>query len=84
MSVIQHFIKRGIAPGIEQGAKRIAIENILLFLNDRFETNAAPMLKSTLEEINELERLKALVRESARAESLGTFIDSLVKNGDAT
>ena len=79
-SVIQHFIERGI----EQGAKRMAIENILLFLNDRFETNAAPMLQSTLEEINDLERLKALVGESARAESLGTFIDSLVKNGDAT
>ena len=62
----------------------MAIENILLFLNDRFETNATPMLKSTLEEINDLERLKTLVREAARAESLGTFIDSLVQNGDAT
>ena len=79
-SVIQHFIKQGF----KQGAKRMAIENILLFLNDRFQTNTTPMLKSTLEEINDLERLKALVRESARAESLGTFIDSLVKNGDAT
>ena len=66
-------IEQGKEIGIEQGAKETTIESILLFLDTRFEANTAETLKPTLEAIDDLQRLKHLLREAMRTQSLEAF-----------
>ena len=82
-SVYQHIIEKGRAEGLEQGAKESTIESILLFLDTRFGANTAQTLKSPLEAIDDLRRLKQLLREAAETQSLEAFISSVVTNGDS-
>ena len=67
---------------IEQGAKETTIESILLFLDTRFEANTAETLKPTLEAIEDLQRLKRLLREATRTQSLEAFTRTLTNNGN--
>ena len=71
-----------IEQGIEQGAKDTAIESILLFLDTRFEANTAETLKPTLEAIEDLQRLKHLLREATQTQSLEAFTRTLTNNGN--
>ena len=89
-SVYQHLVEtaaeeryqQGIEQGIEQGAKETTIESILLFLDTRFEANTAETLKPTLEAIEDLQRLKHLLREAMRTQSLEVFTRTLTNNGN--
>ena len=72
----------GIEQGIEQGAKATTIESILLFLDTRFQANTAETLKSPLEAIDDLQRLKHLLREATQAKTLDAFITNLRTNGN--
>ena len=71
------LIEQGKEIGIEQGAKDTTIESILLFLDTRFEANTAEILKPTLEAIEDLQRLKHLLREAMRTQSLEAFTRTL-------
>ena len=78
------LIERGIEQGIEQGVKETTIESILLFLDTRFQANTAQTLKPTLETIDDLQRLKQLLRDATQAQTLDAFIANLKTNGNAT
>ena len=73
-----------IEQGIEQGVKETTIESILLFLDTRFQANTAQTLKPTLEAIDDLQRLKHLLRDATQAQTLDAFIANLKTNGNAT
>ena len=80
---IEQGIERGIEQGIEQGTKETTIESILLCLDTRFQVNTAQTLKPALEAIDDLPRLKQLLREAIQTQSLDTFITTLETNGAA-
>ena len=73
----ESLIEQGKEIGIEQGAKETTIESILLFLDTRFEANTTETLKPTLEAIDDLQRLKHLLREAIRTQSLEAFTRTL-------
>ena len=79
--LIQQGIEQGKVEGIEQGAKETTIESILLFLDSRFQANTAQTLKPTLEAIDDLPRLKQLLREATQTQTLDAFITALKTNG---
>ena len=80
-TVYQLIIERGIEQGIEQGrqigAKEFAINQILDTLNNRFNMNTAATLTSSLEEIDNLEDFKELIREASVTEHLEDFVHVL-------
>ena len=67
-------VEQGLEQGLERGAKESTIENILMFLEDRLENVATEVLKPALEAIDDLPRLRSLLREAAETESLEAFI----------
>ena len=77
-SVYQHITEKaraeGLVQGLERGAKESTIENILMFLDDRLENVNTEVLKAALEAIDDLQRLRFLLREAAKTESLEAFI----------
>lgn len=69
---------------IEKGERKSTIESILELLNIRFHVNTEGILKSTIEGIEDLQRLRQLRREAAQAQSLESFIRTLeADNGSA-
>ena len=88
-SVIQHFlqqgieqgvqqgieqgVQQGIEQGIERGTRASLIEGILENLEVRFHAPHLETLASTLADIDDVERLKALRRESLQTPSLLAF-----------
>ena len=84
-SVYQHITEKaraeGLVQGLERGAKENTIENILMFLDDRLENVNTEVLKPALEAIDDLQRLRYLLREAAKTESLEAFIIHLA-NGN--
>lgn len=72
-SIYQMIIERGI----EQGAKRNAIENILDLLDRRFGASNAPDLSQQLETIDDLQQLKALFHEAIDVAHLENFMQVL-------
>ena len=65
-----------IAKGVQLGTKANAIENILQVLEIRFQATESS-IQSALEAIDDLQRLKALLREAVETETLTAFIDKL-------
>ena len=65
-----------IAKGVQLGTKANAIENILQVLEIRFQATESS-IQSALEAIDDLQRLKALLREAVETETLTSFIDKL-------
>ena len=63
--------------GIEKGAKENAIDSILLVLDTRFQSDDVQTLQSTLESINDIQRLKRLLRLAANTQTLDTFINAI-------
>ena len=94
-SVYQMIIERGMEQGMEQGieqgieqgkqlgAKESTIENILDLLDQRFQMSTAPVLKPSLETIDNLQQLRQLFHEALEVEHLENFIRSVqtVQNG---
>ena len=84
-SVYQMIIERGMEQGIEQGieqgkqlgAKESTIENILDLLDQRFQMSTAPVLKPSLETIDDLQQLRQLFHEALEVEHLENFIRTL-------
>jgi len=76
-SVIQHFTQQGIQQGIQQGVREGTIDAILDVLEEQFQSEDIQTLKPVLEKIEELQNLKQLLREAARANSLDAFKQTL-------
>ncbi len=72
-TVIQHFIQQGITQGISQGVREGTIEAILEVLEVHFEYAHVQTLKPILDTIEDIQQLKYLLREAARANSLDEF-----------
>lgn len=71
---IEQGKKEGIEQGIEKGAKEIAIEIILLVLDTRFQADTAEILRPGLESIDDIPRLKLLLRMAMEVQNLEDFI----------
>ena len=65
-----------IAKGVQLGTKATVIEDILQILEIRFQATESS-IKSALEAIDDLQRLKALHREAVETPTLAAFIDKL-------
>ncbi len=72
-SVIQHYTQQGIQQGVREGT----IDSILDVLEEQFQSEDIQTLKPVLENIEELQYLKQLLREAARANSLEEFKQTL-------
>ena len=66
-----------IEQGIERGARQMSIENTLTILAERFPGADVPAVKSRLEAIGDLNRLKQLTRNALSAESFHAFREAL-------
>ena len=80
-SVIQHFLQKGIEQGIEQGIERgtreSIVEGILENLEVRFNARNLQAVASTLEYVDDLQRLRQLRREALQTPSLEAFWQTL-------
>ena len=76
-SVIQHFLQKGIEQGIEQGTREILIEGILENLEVRFNALNLRAVASTLEYVDDVQRLRQLRREALQTPSLEAFWQTL-------
>jgi len=72
-SMAEHYIEQGIEQGIERGARETTIENTLAILTARFPHANVNTLKSALEAITDLDRLKQLLLDASLVSSLRAF-----------
>ncbi len=75
-------MKEGMEQGMEQGEKKGTIQSIMALLEMQFQPDAVHVLKPTLENINDLQRLGELLLTASRVDSLETFMQILA-NGNA-
>ena len=66
-------MQRGIAQGIERGARETTIENMLAVLEARFPTANINAIQSYLAAITDLNRLKQLNLEASLVPDFETF-----------
>ena len=76
-SMAEHYLQQGIEQGIEQGERRMSIESTLNVLTERFPNVEVNVLKSRLEAIGDLNRLKQLNLNAAIAKSFDAFQEAL-------
>ena len=85
-SVIQHFtelgIEQGIEQGIERGERKGILGSLLDVLESRFQTSEVHALKPTLENIEEIQHLRELLREAVQVPTLDEFKRILASNGN--
>ncbi len=67
----------GFERAFERGQRIGIINSILTLLSDQFQPEAVQALKPRLETIEDLERLKALLRAAPRAQSLEAFAQDM-------
>ena len=72
-SFAQYIKQLGIEQGIEQGERRSTIEAILDVLEIRFDLSEAHPLSSRIAAIDDLQRLKQLLRAAIQVSSLEAF-----------
>jgi len=72
-STYQYIIEQGI----ERGARKNALESLFDVLDVRFDASAVQAVKPTLERIDDLQRLKQLLRAALQAKSLESFRHTL-------
>ena len=72
--------ERGLERGLERGRRTGTIDAILTLLSDQFQSEAVQALKPRLEAIENLERLKALLRAAHQAQSLEAFTQDMQKS----
>ncbi|MCG9134278.1 serine protease [Candidatus Poribacteria bacterium] len=72
--VTNYHVIEGAAKGTAKLVGKYIIENILMFLDDRLENVNIEVLKPALEAIDDLQRLRSLLRKAAKTESLEAFI----------
>ena len=73
----QEYVQQAEERGLERGRKTGTIDSILTLLSDQFQLEAVQALKPRLETIEDLERLKELLRAAPRAQSLEAFMQNL-------
>ena len=76
-SVIQHFTELGI----EQGERKGILGSLLDVLESRFQTSEVHALKPALENIEEIQYLRELLREAVQVSTLDEFKRILASNG---
>ena len=67
----------GFVIGFVRGERKGTINSILTLLSDQFQPEAVQALKPQLETIEDLERLKELLRAVPRTQSLEVFTQTL-------
>ena len=72
-SFAQYIKQLGIEQGIEQGGRQRAIEDILDVLEIRFDLSEAHPLSVRIAAIDDLQRLKQLLRAAIQVSSLEAF-----------
>ena len=72
-SFAQYIKQLGIEQGLEQGGRQRAIEDILEVLEIRFDLSEAHPLSSRIAAIDDLQRLKQLLRSAVQVSSLEAF-----------
>ncbi len=72
--------RRGIEQGIEQGERNNTVESILELLSIRFTIDTTEAIKSDIESIDSLERLKQLRRAAAEVRDFAAFMH-ILQNG---
>ena len=78
-SMAEHYFQQGR----EQGAHQTSIETTLNILTERFSNVDANQLRTRLEAITDLNRLKQLSLNAAIAESFNAFQEALNANSSA-
>ena len=73
----EFLIEQGREQGIQQGARQNNIENTIAILSARFPNEDVNTLKSTLEAIDDLNRLKQLTLNASLANSFHQFQQQL-------
>ena len=76
-ALIERGKAEGKAEGIEQGERKFAVESILDLLGMQFPLDAVQSLKPELEQITDVNQLKALVRATHTTDSLDAFRQTL-------
>ena len=76
-SMAEHYLQQGMEQGIQQGEHQMSIESTLNILTERFSNVDADALRTRLEAITDLTRLKQLIVNAATAESLNAFQEAL-------
>ena len=72
-SLIQYFKREGIEEGIEQGERKSTIEAILEVLEIRFDLSEAHPISDRIAAIDDLQRLKQLLRAAIQVPNLEAF-----------
>lgn len=67
--------------GFEEGERKGAVKSILNVLDARFHIGTDQTLQLSLEGIEDLQRLKSLLRTAAQTESFAAFMQTLVNKG---
>ena len=70
-------LEQGLEQGIEQGGRQRAIEDILDVLEIRFDLSEAHPLSARIAAIDDLQRLKQLLRAAIQVSSLEAFEQTL-------
>ena len=76
--------QQGIQQGIQQGVKTRALEDILEVLAFRLDAHAAQRFKPALYTIDDLQRLKGLLRAALSAENPEDFQQALDSSNSDT
>lgn len=71
--IVERSFKQGIEQGIEQGARQMSIESTLNILNERFPDADIKPIRTALEAVADLNRLKALNLTASIAASFHAF-----------
>ena len=74
---IEQGIEQGREEGIEQGGRQRAIEDILEVLEIRFDLSEVHPLSARIAAIEDLQRLKQLLRKAIQVSSLEAFEQAL-------
>ena len=80
--IVEYLKKKAYEQGFQQGAQEASRKCILKVLKFRFQVGAVRTFKSTLEAIDDLQRLGQLHRAAILAESLEDFMQALHENSE--
>ena len=86
-SLTQQSREESFEQGIEQGKRTSTLEDILEVLEIRFDLHEADPLSDRIAAIDDLQRLKQLLRAAIQVSSLAAFeqaINSPLKRGNST